>query len=562
MLPAAARRYPVAVPAAFLLLSLGTAASFLGGCDAQETITTGPTGESGGDQRSYCEGLLDSLVSMVQPDRLGVSSDPKSAADLMNEWLPRCGAKDAPGAELDSTTTELAKGVLGQERLAELSGPRFVARDAAHLRNAILFKQAGEFAVSSAADDVDRVTQLFHYAMRNVALASSGDNARIPLSPYEIMLFGRGSAEDRAWIFAELLRQLRIDAIIVRPQVAEEPESQESGAGDRWLVGVLLEDEVYLFDPRLGWPIPSPADDGKTPLVRKPARLAEVVDNPELLSRIDVDDEHKYPLRTEDLKAVRVELIAHDQYWATRMSQLEASLAGERAVTLYDGLGSGRAGPGLVERVAAAGGSFWDRDDISVWPHPQQSVDRHAQLEEGGDQQLLVRHFPFQAPVPVTANVEEQKVEVGRPRRQQLETRIAQLEGRYEDAIKSYQLIRISGSFHPQLPVPPELRLMNARAADDAMYWVGISQYELGDIKAAAETFSMYLRSSDGGPWEEESTRMRALCLARGGDYASAVKIITALSVRHPERAEYELLARRWRALRDAGSSGKTPGED
>src|SRR5205814_927026 len=119
----------------------------------------------------------------------------------------------------------------------------------------------------------------------------------LPLSTYEVYLFGKGTAEDRAWIFVNALKQLRIDAIVLLPRRAND---QGPTAADRpFLVGVLLESQVYLFDPRAGTPIPAPAGHDTT---WRAATLAETVSDPAVLKQLDAGSDRPYPISAEDLK--------------------------------------------------------------------------------------------------------------------------------------------------------------------------------------------------------------------------------------------------------------------
>ena len=99
--------------------------------------------------------------------------------------------------------------------------------------------------MAAAADtDLERATRLFFYVTRNIVLRSEEDST-LPLAPFGVAMFGEGNARDRAWLFINLLRDLRIDAVVL--QAKESPKNV--------LVGGLLGGEVYLYDPELGLPV-------------------------------------------------------------------------------------------------------------------------------------------------------------------------------------------------------------------------------------------------------------------------------------------------------------------
>ena len=84
----------------------------------------------------------------------------------------------------------------------------------------------------------------------------------------------------------------------------------------RWLVGALVGKQVYLFDPTLGWPIPTREDKGQSPKIESAATLAEVLADDGLLRKLDVSADKPYPLHSADLKSCRVEIITSSCYWS------------------------------------------------------------------------------------------------------------------------------------------------------------------------------------------------------------------------------------------------------
>ena len=76
-------------------------------------------------------------------------------------------------------------------------------------------------------DDLERAKNLFDWTVRNIQLEPDDPN-RIPQFPWETLLFGRGTATERAWVFILLLRQLDIDAAVLA--VDEGPAARRRGA--------------------------------------------------------------------------------------------------------------------------------------------------------------------------------------------------------------------------------------------------------------------------------------------------------------------------------------------
>ncbi len=315
-----------------------------------------------------CKQLMSSSLDMMKPENLGISAQEQQVVDALNNWAGECG-KSAPTSANDPPTPT-GKG----DAFSDL----YDLADIEHVRNCWLLKQLGSKAISSQPTDLERAVALFDLSVRTVALQGSADPV-VPQTTYDTLVLGRGTAEDRAWLFGELLRQAGIDSVILRPKAASAAGTPSSGAassGDtpRWLVGVLLDKQVYLFDPTLGWPIPAPDDKPTSITVRQPATLAQVIADDKLLRKLDVSPEKKYPLRAADLKSAQVEIINSSRYSEPRIKRIEEFLAGNRSTTVYSPLADVGGRPGLRNRVEQAGGGLWKKGDVSVWEYPDKQI--------------------------------------------------------------------------------------------------------------------------------------------------------------------------------------------
>lgn len=515
--------------------------------------------------------LLSASLDMLQPDRLGISAQLDSARTRMNDWraaaekaqpLPESGAEQAE-------VRSLLEGSVSPDALKRLAADQFDDRDLRHVRNCLLYRKATQFVLDTAGRDLERASEadlaraveLFYYVVRNVALVESEDDA-LPLPPFRVLLFGRGTAEDRAWIFADLLRQLRIDVVVLRPR-------SRTGAGDqpsRWLIGALLhergptgaEKKVYLFDPRLGLPIPSPEDDGKTVLIERPATLQESLENPAVLDRLDAD-EFRYPLQAANLKELQVEVVGHTSLWAPRMRRLQMSLSGDQSAIVYDPLQDTDIGAGALTRVAEFGDGHWNRGDIAVWPYPERALEQSEHPDEDDVRRMNELVAPFDAPVPfahdpntkqLVRDPQTGEIQLLRAEREQLKARIAQLLGDYGNSVKSY-VMRLGDPQGPE--VPAAVNRVHAQAAEDASFWIGVCQMERidRDFAAAVDTFSGYLsKYGRQGKWGQQAEFLRAVSFARDGKPANAVLRLQQIPATHPQAHGHALLIERWRNLR------------
>jgi hypothetical protein len=143
---------------------------------------------------------------------------------------------------------------------------------------------------------------LFDWIVRNIQLLPEIDNSQADIEelrlndapslpaagiagtgyqrfPHQTLLYGRGDYVDRAKLFIAGLRIIGLDAFVLAT-----PGESTDADPKPWAVAVLIADELYLFDPRLGLAIPG-SIDGST------ATLSELQSNRDLLSRLNLNVE-------------------------------------------------------------------------------------------------------------------------------------------------------------------------------------------------------------------------------------------------------------------------------
>jgi len=545
-----------------------------GSSNAEHANSKPPAGPAAPSQR--CQTLLSSSIEMMQPENLGISADAKSAVDSLNNWVRDCGKSVA--AEAGGPKDAALDKFLPEAERASANAELYDIGDIEHVRNCRLFKQASANVLRTSTSDVDRVVGLFELANRLIAI-SGPIEPTIPQTAFESLVVGRGTAEDRAWIFAELLRQAGFDALILRPQTRDSAKPMPPA---RWLVGVPIEKQVYLFDTALGWPIPSAEDKGNTPTVRRPATLAEAAANDALLRKLDVSAEKPYPLKADDLKSLRAEIITSSRYWLPRIKRLENFLSGNRSATVYAALGDVGNRPGLLSRTAAAGAGFWKKDDVTVWDYPNLQGTAARNLDLRAMQARELRWLPFEGPVKVDFDKDTLQLQSKGGDRKEIKSRTSQLQGDCPSAIRNFLLVQLE-ELQPAMILPPAIQkeiaakqgkplgdspvgievpkrefAMNYRAAEDAKFWMAVCQMEQNEFESAAENFGAYLRGygARGGIWIPQAALLRGIVLAHAQQYALAVQsvnqILRALPDDDPRRSTFELFATRWRTTRDA----------
>jgi hypothetical protein len=548
-----------------------------GSAESKAAAKTEASAASAADAR--CRQLLSSGLDMIKPENLGITAREQQAVDSLNNWASDCGK------------STVANDPATKNGSADAFADLYDLTDIEHVRNCWLAKQLGADVLKSQSTDLDRIVGLFDLSVRTVALVNNSDPL-FPQTPYDTMVIGRGTAEDRAWLFGELLRQAGFDCVIVRPKVSS-PATTQGGAAPRWLVGALLDKQVYLFDPTLGWPIPSPDDKGTSATVQKPATLAQAVADDRLLRKLDVSPEKKYPLRASDLKSVQIEIITSSRYSEPRIKRIESFLAGNRSTTVYAPLADAGGKPGLRSRIESAGGGAWKKEDVSAWEYPEKQTSAAHHLE--GDAKNLHEAYwlPFEGPVELefdkktmhwkvstgttfkdlkggkTSRKEggafpgqsdsADRVEVRHDARKQIKSRIAQLQGDYATAIRKYLNVQLD-ELPPALPLPEDVQeqarnhlpadkrpkgdgplametpkrefFMNFRAAEDAKFWMAVCQMQQHEFDLAEDTFNSYLRryGQGVGTWVVHAAYLRSLCLAESKKFALALVAIAQLA--------------------------------
>jgi hypothetical protein len=213
--------------------------------------------------------------------------------------------------------------------------------------------------VGGAGDDLERATRVFDWIVRQIELVPAGSLGNrqlphVPVRPYDLLLRGMateagGVWAERSWLFMSLCRQLDIDVglltyskgNVVEPLVRQAGQGSEAGLPGLvktpkpvipWLCGALIAGKVYLFDARIGLPVPGPEG-------RSVASLDEVMSDPSLLERMDLPGQEPYETSRASLLAspskIGVLIDSSPEYFSPKMRLLQQELAGKNRTILY-----------------------------------------------------------------------------------------------------------------------------------------------------------------------------------------------------------------------------------
>ena len=495
--------------------------------------------------------LLTTVLDKLDPQHLGVTSEREIAVSVLNDWWKTV---ETDPQDVDVELPDQIANLVDSAAIKRAARQQFSGRDGSHIRTCLMFNKIAKRIANDKRypDDATRTLALFRLVTDGVSLRLE---STLPLSPFECLMSGKGTAEDRAWIFASLLRQLRIDAVILKPK----SDADDQG---RWLVGVLADKDVMLFDTNYGTPIPSPTDDSKSLFVTKAARLSDMKAGGDVLSDLNLMD-RPYPLADADLSTLKVEVITDSTFWAPRMRRFAQKLAGQTSAMFFDGLADSADFDGLIQRVGNYAGSRWQPADVSVWKLPEERLVAFEQMQEAEQNRLKTLMAPFQSPAKYTStNTAQGRVfQMAGYAHALFRGRLKQLLGELDDVSTLFMEVRRgeqrTGSFVPSGLGEESLtsfKSLHMSAAEDAFYWGGICSWQLDDASAAENSLRHYLDRYKRGRREESCRFWLATIVASQHTtdprkLTEAIELLESTPTSDPQRFGNRVLANRWRRL-------------
>ena len=156
---------------------------------------------------------------------------------------------------------------------------------------------------------------------------------------------------ERAWTFMALCRQLNVDVGIltytkgnvVEPYIPRAAQGAAESIGmleppkvDRppvvWICAALIDGRAYLFDARVGLPIPGPGGEGV-------ATLEQAMTDPSILERMNLPGQDPYATSMASLLAsptkIGVLIDSSQGYFSPKMKLLQGELAGKNRTILH-----------------------------------------------------------------------------------------------------------------------------------------------------------------------------------------------------------------------------------
>ncbi len=244
--------------------------------------------------------------------------------EKLNQWIRQSKGTGTKSSWTDPTAlvSTLPESIHANKKLANLleseglKDGKFQSEEGRLLQGITWIKSVSNWSRGESLEALDQACQMFDWVVRNVQLIKSSKET--PHLLWEVMFYGRGTTEQRAWLFAALCQQQNLPAVII--------EFPLENAKPYLLVGVKTDEGLSLFDPRLGLPLPG--ESGKAiGADRTVATLETLKKNPAWLKSLDLDDQN-FPLQEANLSEARIRLVADPFALTDRASRLDDQLGG------------------------------------------------------------------------------------------------------------------------------------------------------------------------------------------------------------------------------------------
>jgi tetratricopeptide (TPR) repeat protein len=357
--------------------------------------------------------------------------------------------------------------------------------DVYYLIQSIWLRDISNWARGDKQETLERVKNLFDWTICNIAVRSqtSSNQMIFPIQlPWQSVLLGSASELDRAWVFVELLRQQRIDAVMLAVE-----DEKNVGETIIWGVGVLLDGEIYVFVPEYGTPIPTKdgltLSENGTLNCEKIATLSQILNDDSLLRQLDVSGTKKFPITSEQLKKTTLFLVASPETVSMRMKVLEEDLSGSANMILYLNINE--------QRKLLSNANSTANAKVAIWRHPFR-----AKFDQLFKYQIIGKYLDiFRTTNPIS---KRRSFPLWSGRILYFKGEITGQNG----AMTCYQDARIAEREMIELRANPEFRKDKTISqilqltTNQAVFWLGIASFERNSIESAKDSMKGLASSS------------------------------------------------------------------
>jgi len=499
-------------------------------------------------QQAVREKLLDGALAVLgKLDGYDEASAFAQVFDRLNQWshaVAIAGSTAADDWKLDPLYETLPAELRAAATPEALGSSVFDARtDVESLRDQRWLADIAATARGDAIDDLDVAVNLFTWTVRSLAIAS--DPPMVPTAanpgtrwflPGEILLAGRASGPQRAWVFLELLRHSGLDGVMLATGDAA------AGTLRPWVPALLSGGEAYLFEPTYGMPVPGPGGEGV-------ATARQAAADPAILRGLSLPD-RAYPVQATDIGALSVLVPATPQSLSRRMHLLDGHLAGATTIDL-----TVAAGELAARGLAAVGGDAAAAGRMRLWEFPWET------LKARRSDAAAVATAAGKELAPLLVAFQEASSEGGGARRPLYAARLREFRGDLDgpDGAKlAYLAARPSSAVIADAvrQTPPEqadaVRRLYEQMKEDATYWLGVLTLGEREYETAVDYLGrMTLEDAPDGRWADAARTNLARAQLELGRTAEAIALLRADP--SPQRFGSRILADRLEKKPPAG---------
>jgi tetratricopeptide (TPR) repeat protein len=383
----------------------------------------------------------------------------------------------------------------------------FEAWEGRLLQEAIWLRDISTWAKADGLADLEVAGKLFDWTIRNIQLDRAG-NAAIIHHPWQALMYGHGTAEDRAWVFAELCRQQQLDVVMLAVATGEDQPKW-------WLPALMSDGKLHLFDTHLGLPLP-----GVVP--GSVATLDEVASHPELLDQLAIEGADPYPIsasafQQEEGPRVTAWLVASHLQLSHRAATLQQTLKGENFVVLAAD----------IQRIEEELETMPDVAEVELWPYPFISLIKEFNANPAARSVAALRFLIFaQRPRLWKARVLHFQGNQDIPSGESNDP-LAQPNLGHREATELYQNRRVRPGEDTLDSLEPAQQEIYRTCKADASYWLGLLSFDVGNYKVASQWLEMRtLKANPNGPWTAGARYNLARVYEALGKPAEAIELL------------------------------------
>ena len=550
-----------------LLLSIGFVLPFAFGCgdDAKTVRRIQAARQTRQQSDTKVDHLGEAMRLVDQLIELNLDSAGRQIIYHLNAWREANRRKLASDTFTPTELLQTVSDVLPvDDAMVSVRQTNFTTLDVYHLRYCYLVRKVADWVRERSPNDpiwtswleeqrnvigdenaltLVQTVKLFDWTVRNIAIEPAVFSDQTPpvpplpgglvfrgagyrQTPFQTLFRGTGDWLQRSTTFISLCQQAGISASMLGL-------ADGSGNLQPWACGVLVGEEVYLFDCRLGFPVPGPGQTGI-------GTLAQARRDASILRRMNVQGFFEYPFQKDNVQQCAALLMLEPETLSLRNQQLQDALTGDlRLVLAVDA-------DELAKRWEAVPGIA----SVRIWDVPLQARIYEAAMQQITTNDPMVAFFTL-APWTILDGEFDQakRLSLGRWRH---------LQGRFDDdemsgakAAKSLFLsqrqpefeiedLRIDVELQNQygirreLGITPEIYDRQIQQVQQIMrqgkvtatYWLSLIQFELAKFDVAETWFrDRVLGTGQQTRWKESARYGLARSLEELGQTDQAIEI-------------------------------------